>query len=85
MEAFGSDLFSEFYTAMKGMCGFGVLVTRGDFILWFAEVDSMRSTSDLCLVNLIKAGHTFPSVQSLISCLGMLLRSQGTILKAALG
>lgn len=82
MEAFGSDLFSEFYTAMKGMCGFGVPLTLGDFILWFAEVGS---TSDLYLVNLIKVGHTFSSVQSLISCLGMLLRSQGTILKAALG
>lgn len=26
---FGSDLFSEFYTAMKGVCGFGGLVHPG--------------------------------------------------------
>lgn len=65
--------------ALEGWC------ILGNFILWFAEVGSMRSTSDLYLVNLIKVGHTFSSVQNLISCLGMLLRSQGTILMAALG
>lgn len=40
-----------------------MLVTLDDFILWFAEVGSMRPTSDLYLVNQIKVGHTFSSVQ----------------------
>lgn len=58
-EAFGFDPFSE---CDEG-CGFGMLVTLDDFILWFAELGSMRPTSDLYLVNLTRVGHTSPRVQ----------------------
>lgn len=61
-----------------------MLVTLDDFILWLAEVGSMRPISDLYLVNLSKVGLTFPSVQEPDLC-GMLLRSQGTILTTVLG
>lgn len=59
-------------------------MTLDDFVLWLAEVGSMRQTSDLYLVNLSKVGLTFPSVQE-PDLLGMLLRSQGTILMTVLG
>lgn len=59
-------------------------MTLDDFVLWLAEVGSMRPTSDLYLVNLRKVGLMFPNVQE-PDLLGMLLRSQGTILTTVLG